>query len=290
MLLITGVTGSLGRAFLQHTKYKGRIRGLSRDEQKQSQLRNSLRPEMGIQVVVGDVRDYDKVLDATQGCDTVIHAAALKVISTGPFNADEFMKTNVNGTWNVIQASIRNGVKKLLYISTDKACEPTTFYGFTKAMGEGLCVQKNGQNPSTDISCVRYGNVEHSRGSFTNVLAKAEKGDTVAVTDPDCTRFWLTLEAAVALIDQALEEMTGGEIFVPRISSKRVGDMIPPGVNMDIVGLKRGEKAHETLIGRYDLPFTDVYAEHFVIKPWERGNCVEVVPYRSNSEAGWGTT
>jgi len=289
MLLITGGTGSLGTALIAGSSYKGRIRSLSRDEQKIEKLRTSLDPMMGVQLVMGDVRDMEKMLFATRNVDTIVHAAALKVIPSANYNLDEHIKTNVTGTWNVIQAAILNGVSKILYVSTDKACEPSTTYGATKMLSEQLCVLANSWSETTDIACVRYGNVVDSRGSFTHRLKASNRDEVLPITDPDCTRFWITLDMAVKFVDFALGEMQGGEIFVPRLKGVRLGDMIPEGVQTKVVGLRGPEKVHEVLVGAHEIRHTDVYDEHMVIRPWpHQGNCLERTVYRSNGDENWG--
>jgi len=289
MLLLTGGTGSLGRAFLTYTDYEGRIRILSRDEQKQDAMRRALPPESGVQFVLGDVRDPEKLTRAMQGIETVIHAAALKIIPNGSYNPDEFIKTNIVGTANVFHAAIAAKVKRVLFISTDKGVEPTTLYGGTKLIGEHLAVQANRWSETT-ISAVRYGNVEHSRGSFLTRIRELEPGEVLPVTDPDSTRFWITLEAAVKFIDFVLEEMKGGEIFVPRLPARRLGDLIPDGTEVELIGLRWTERKHETLIGEDELRRTDSHGHYFVIHPDPyRGNLVERVPWRSDGRADWGS-
>jgi UDP-N-acetylglucosamine 4,6-dehydratase len=289
MLLLTGGTGSLGRAYLEFSKYNGRIRILSRDEQKQEKLRGAV-GDGPIQLILGDVRDPEKVARAMQGVERVLHAAALKIIPNGAYNPDEFIKTNIQGTANVIHAAQMAGVKEMIFVSTDKGCEPTNFYGATKMVGEHLCVEANRWS-ETNVSVVRYGNVWGSRGSFVNTLDRLEPKEVVKVTDPECTRFWITKEAAVRFIDLCFDEMEGGEIFVPRLPSKRLGDMIPDGQPIEIIGMRNaGEKLHETLVGADELRRTECKGEYFVIRPWPyQGNCVEQVPYRSDSHEDWGS-
>jgi len=292
MLLITGGTGSLGRAFLRYTDWQGRIRVLARDEQKLEKLRAAIidaGQEQRVQLVMGDIRDSDKMRWATKDVQVVVHAAALKVIPNANFNADEFIKTNCVGTVNVVQRAIDNGARKILYVSTDKGCMPHTYYGYTKAISEGFCIQANKWSKTCDVSCVRYGNVEHSRGSFTNMLRDWPASEPIPITDPECTRFWITLEAAVTFIDMAIREMKGGEIFVPRLAAKRLGDMIPEGREIKLIGLRQDEKVHEMLIGPHEIWRTECYPEHFVIRPWpERGNCTEPFPYTSSGDPTWG--
>jgi len=237
---------------------------------------------------IGDIRDRDKLAQLMYGVTHVVHTAALKVIPNAPYNADEIVKTNIIGSMNVFRAAMDAGVEKVLFVSTDKGCEPTTFYGATKMIGEGLAVQMNRWS-KTRIACVRYGNVEHSRGSFTNMIRDRSTDEPLPVTDPNMTRFWITLEGSAKFVYFALDKMEGGEIFVPRLGGKRLGDMIPPDQPVNIIGLRQDEKIHETLIGSHEVMRTDCHGEYFVIHPWPyNGNCEEQTTYRSDSEEGWG--
>ena len=286
-LLVTGITGSLGRAVIANSRWPGRIRGLSRDEQKQDKMR-PLAEQLGLQLVLGDVRDLNKCRMVTRNVAAVIHTAALKIIPNSAYNPDEVIRTNALGTENVLRAAIENKVPKVIVVSTDKACWPSTLYGATKLCQEALAVEMNGWSPDTNISVVRYGNVKNSRGSFTHQL---ENPDSVLkITDPECTRFWIELEDAVAFIVDCMDKMIGGEIFVPRMRSKRLGDMIPPGAQFEVVGLRKTEKLHEWCVAPHELPHTDVTPYSFVVRPWpHQGTLGEATPYASNSPEEWGS-
>jgi len=227
---------------------------------------------------------------ALRGVHTVIHAAALKIIPNGGYNPDEVVQTNIIGTLNVIQESILAGVQRVLVVSTDKGVAPTTLYGATKLCAEHFAMQLNDWSEGTAVSAVRYGNVVDSRGSFTLRLAAWQPGDPpLPITDPLCTRFWITQRQAVALIDLALTKMQGGEIFVPKLPSKRLIDMIPEGARYEIQGLRNTEKRHEVLIGEHELPHTDEYPSHFVVRyPPYRGVNTLTGPYCSGTDAPGG--
>lgn len=292
MLLLTGGTGSLGRSYVATGLHNGKIRVYSRDEQKQDSLRKILSPSANVQLILGDIRDRDKLARAMMGCTHVLHTAALKVIPNAAYNPDEFIKTNIMGTMNVLEVAIQQGVEKVIVVSTDKACEPVNLYGATKMVAEHLAIEANRWS-STKISVVRYGNVMNSRGSFTNTIQKAEPGAVLQITDPECTRFWITLQMAVKFIDMAFMDMQGGEVFVPRLPSQRLGDMIPDGHQIEIVGLRQSglsfEKLAETLITTHEIPHTTCFDGYFVIRPDGPGDCVEQAPYRSDSDPGWGS-
>lgn len=212
---------------------------------------------------------------ALRGVDTVIHAAALKIIPNGGYNPDEVIQTNIIGTLNVLREAIHAGVRRVLVISTDKGVLPTTLYGATKLCAEHLAMQLNDWSEGTAISAVRYGNVVDSRGSFTLRLAEWKPGDPpLPITDSRCTRFWITQRQAVALIDLALGSMQGGEIFVPKLPTKNILDMLPEGAQFYESGLRATEKIHETLIGEHELPHTDEFPSHFVIRypPYQGSN------------------
>jgi len=272
-LLLTGGTGSLGTAYLTYGDWDGRIIVFSRDEQKQHVLRNMNLPN--VRLILGDIRDRDKLRMALRDVDTVIHCAALKIIPDGGYNPDEVIKTNILGTSNVIQEAILAGVRRVLVVSTDKGVLPTTLYGATKLCAEHLAYQLNDWSRGTRVAAVRYGNVVDSRGSFTLALASWKPGDApLRITDPNCTRFWITQRQAVALVDLALEKMEGGEVFVPKLPTKTLGEMIPEGARYEVTGLRATEKRHETLIGEHELPHTDEHATYFVVRypPYEGRN------------------
>lgn len=285
-LLLTGGTGTLGIAYLTFGDWNGRIVVLSRDEQKQHALRNMNLPD--VRLILGDIRDRDKLRMVMRDVDTVIHCAALKIIPDGGYNPDEVIKTNILGTSNVIQEAILAGVQRVLVVSTDKGVSPTTLYGATKLCAEHLAYQLNDWSRGTRVAAVRYGNVMDSRGAFTLALAAWRPGDApLRITDPDCTRFWITQRQAVAMVDLALEKMEGGEVFVPKLPSKTLLEMIPEGARYEVTGLRASEKRHETLIGAHEIPHTDEHATYFIVRyPPYKGRNSLTGPYRSGDDHG----
>ncbi len=262
-ILITGGTGSLGRAILSHFPTDARLYVYSRDEQKQDALRRLKLP--GVNFILGDVRDAKKLRRVATQMDGIIHTAALKVVPEGAFNPDELVATNIQGTLNVLEAAIAGGVSKALFISSDKAVAPTNVYGATKMVGEALTTAANSwASPQTAVSVVRFGNLIGSRGSITNW----PEGKPFGLTSPDMTRFWVTLKAAVKFISFVWEDMTGGEIYVPKLTAKRVLDMLPKGTETYPIDLRQGERMYETLVGEHERRHTDEYPNHLVIRPW----------------------
>ena len=275
-ILITGGTGSFGKQYTKTLlqKYQPkRIVIFSRDELKQfemSQLFSS--PEM--RYFIGDVRDYDRVKQAMEGIDYVIHAAALKQVPAAEYNPMECIKTNIYGAENVIKAAIRNSVEKVIALSTDKAANPINLYGATKLASDKLFVAANNMvgNKPTRFSVVRYGNVVGSRGSvepfFKQLLA--EGATSLPVTHPEMTRFWITLQQGVDFVLQNFKRMHGGEIFVPKIPSMRVVDLVEsllPGVDVNVIGIRPGEKLHEIMCPSDDSHLTLEFDNHYVIRP-----------------------
>lgn len=282
-IIITGGTGSFGQAFVDVILEKHRPRRLvifSRDELKQSEmqarLERSVSPEAfkRLRFFIGDVRDRFRLELAMREIDIVVHAAALKQIPVAEYNPTECIDTNIGGVENVVWAALRNRVKKVIALSTDKACNPINLYGATKLASDKVMVAAN--NLSGDImtrfSVVRYGNVVGSRGSvipFFQNLAR-EGANVVPITDPRMTRFWITLDQGVNFVQTALAIMRGGEIFVPKIPSMRVADVaraILPDARHDIIGIRPGEKLHEMMIGADDARTTVDLGECYVIEP-----------------------
>ena len=254
-VLITGGTGTLGNALLQHlirTSAKKLI-VFSRDERKQHDMAGQY-TDGRIRFFIGDVRDRDRLRRAFGGVDYVIHAAALKHVPTLEYNPLEAVQTNIYGSSNVIEAAIDAGVEKVVAISTDKAVNPVNLYGATKLVMEKTFTAANDYaGHKARFACVRYGNVVGSRGSVIEVFGKLrEQGiHLYPVTVPEMTRFWITTEQAVCLIEFALREARGGEIYVPRLPSMRMSELVKAvdsqGV-MSIVGIRPGEKMHESLV------------------------------------------
>jgi len=275
-ILITGGTGSLGRSLveylLSHTKAR-RIAILSRDELKQQHLRMEFQDDSRLRWFLGDVRDLDRLKRAFHGVDYVIHAAALKQVDTGEYNPMEFIKTNVLGSQNVIDASIDAGVKRVVALSTDKASSPINLYGATKLTADKLFVAANNYSITygTTFSVVRYGNVMGSRGSVIPYFREiAAQGKPLPITDLRMTRFWISIDSAVKFVIDSLEMMSGGELYVPRIPSMKIVDLanaVAPGAKLEEIGMRPGEKLHEEMISADDSRRTIVLENRFVVTP-----------------------
>ena len=277
---------------------------LSRDEMKQWEMAKLYKGDSRVRFFIGDVRDRERLLRATSGVDIVVHAAATKIVPTAEYNPFETVKTNILGAMNVIDASIDNGVKRVVALSTDKASSPINLYGATKLVSDKLFIAGNsysGQD-GTKFSVVRYGNVMGSRGSVIPAFIKQAENGKLSVTDERMTRFMITLEDAVGLVWHSLADMKGGEIYVKKIPSMKVIDIaraIAPQAQVEITGIRPGEKLHEQMIGVEDAPFTYEYSDHFKIVPaindWtDHHRQVEgsslVAPnfsYASNSNTEW---
>lgn len=277
-VLITGGTGSFGKKFVEtlvsyHPNVK-RIVIYSRDELKQFEMQQ-LYPDAQypqIRFFIGDVRDKDRLRRAMDGIDTVVHAAALKQVPAAEYNPFEAVKTNILGAQNVIDVCMEAGVNKVLALSTDKAAAPINLYGATKLTSDKLFVAGNHYRGFRDIklSVVRYGNVMGSRGSVIPFFMKKRNEGVIPITDERMTRFNITLQEGVDLVLFALENMWGGEIFVPKIPSYRINDVaeaIAPGVRREIVGIRPGEKIHEEMITETDALSTIEFENYFVILP-----------------------
>ena len=274
-ILITGGTGSFGKAFVRHaldTLKPRRLAILSRDELKQSELRKSIDDER-VRWFIGDVRDRDRLMRAFSGVDYVVHAAALKQVDTAEYNPFEYVKTNVLGSQNVIDAAIDSGVKQVVALSTDKASSPINLYGATKLTADKLFVAGNNYGGSTDtkFAVVRYGNVVGSRGSVIPFFQDCvNQGRPLPITDRAMTRFWITLPQAVDFVVNAFETMHGGELYVPRIPSMRITDLteaMAPGHPTVDVGIRPGEKLHEEMISAEDSARTIRQETRYVVKP-----------------------
>ncbi len=277
-LLITGGTGSLGRHLVRLALERWRPRRiivLSRDEVKQQEMRLDLDDDPSLRFFLGDVRDRDRLYRAFSGVDYVVHAAALKQVPSAEYNPLEVIRTNVLGAANVIDAAIDCGVKRVIALSTDKAVAPVNLYGATKMCADKLFVAARfyAGTGDTQFAVVRYGNVIGSRGSVIPLFLRERAKGEVPITDPRMTRFWLTLDQAVAFVGQSLERMSGGEIFVPKLPSMRIVDLaeaIAPGCTHRIVGIRPGEKLHEVLLTEDEARYTTEYDEYLTIRPgWE---------------------
>jgi UDP-N-acetylglucosamine 4,6-dehydratase/5-epimerase len=256
-ILVTGGTGSFGKAFIAHAlKHLDpqRLIVFSRDELKQYEVRQRFGDDPRLRWFIGDVREERRLHRAMHGVDYVVHAAALKQVDTAEYNPYEFVKTNVLGSQNVIEAAIDSGIKKVVALSTDKASSPINLYGATKLTADKLFVSGNhyAANYVTRFSVVRYGNVMGSRGSVIPFFRRlAEAGSSLPITDMRCTRFFITLPEAVKFVVDSFDLMNGGELYVPRIPSMRIVDLadaVAPGAAKHDVGLRPGEKLHEEMI------------------------------------------
>jgi UDP-N-acetylglucosamine 4,6-dehydratase len=304
-VLITGGTGSLGKALtkylLNHTKVR-RVAIFSRDELKQSNMRIELGDDGRLRWFLGDIRDIERLKRAFHDVDFVIHAAALKQVDTGEYNPMEFIKTNVLGSQNVIDAAIEARVKRIVALSTDKASSPINLYGATKLTADKLFVAANnyGFKYGTIFSVVRYGNVMGSRGSVIPYFRDlAEKGKSLPITDLQMTRFWISLEQAVKFVLDSLEMMEGGELYVPRIPSMKIVDLaraVSPESELEEIGMRPGEKLHEEMISSDDSRRTVILKDRFVVTPvvaeWGYNRPVgeamaEGTAYKSDTNEQW---
>ena len=274
VVLVTGGTGSFGRRFLKFALEKGGVRRIvvfSRDELKQFELQQQIN-DPRVRYFIGDVRDKDRLARALHGVDYVVHAAALKQVPAAEYNPMECIKTNVLGAENLINAAIDTGVKRVVALSTDKAVNPINLYGATKLCADKLFVAANhlAGRDGTRFATVRYGNVVGSRGSVIPFFQDHRKHGWLPITDPRMTRFWITLDEGVAFVASCLDTMQGGEIFVPKIATMKIVDLakvMAPEAELRNVGIRPGEKLHETLIPRDEARNTTDYGSHYVIRP-----------------------
>jgi len=304
-ILITGGTGSLGTKLTEIIlkEYSPKtIRIFSRGELLQSQMQAKFADER-LRFFIGDVRDKRRLHRALNGVDIVIHAAALKHVPICEYNPIEAVKTNINGSTNVIDCAINNGVKKVILTSTDKAVYPVNLYGATKLVAEKPFVQGNNysKNHKTIFSCVRYGNVMGSRGSVIPIFQKQSKLGKVSITDDTMTRFWITQRQAVDFIIDCIKKMRGGEIFIPKIPSMKIIDLakiIALKCKIEIIGIRPGEKIHETLLTEEEARHSKEFFRYFIIEPefkfWDRNNSGgEILPddfkYSSDKNHLWLT-
>jgi UDP-N-acetylglucosamine 4,6-dehydratase len=253
-VLITGGTGFFGRAFTEELLKTNaeRICIYSRNEYNQYLMRKQFKDDERMRFLIGDIRDKDRLSMALRGIDTVVHAAALKRTEVCQYNIFEAVNTNVVGTENLIKACIEQKVGKAVFLSSDKACNPTTTYGFTKALGEDLFLKANLYSNTSRFSVTRYGNVANSTGSVIPIWQNLLKTqDFVPVTDPDCTRFWMSAQQAVYLVLATINIMKGGELAIPELQAFSVRDLATAigAKEMKIIGLAQDEKRHEQMKG-----------------------------------------
>jgi len=305
-ILVTGGTGSFGKAFIQHVlrhHSPSRVVVYSRDELKQYEFRSECGNPVPMRWFIGDVRDRLRLDRAMQGIDVVVHAAALKQVDTAEYNPFECIATNVLGAENVINAAINAGVEKVIALSTDKASSPINLYGASKLCSDKLFVAGNHYSGSagTKFSVVRYGNVMGSRGSVIPLFKRLASTGQIPITDPRMTRFWITLPQAVDFVVSSFDQMRGGEVFVPKIPSTRILDIaeaIAPGISTRTVGIRPGEKLHEEMVSEDDARRTFETADRYVITPvihewseveWSEAGtaCPDGFAYRSNLNDRW---
>ena len=284
VILITGGTGSFGKKFakivLDEIK-PAKVIIYSRDELKQFEMQQQFSQYSNIRFFVGDVRDKERLWRAFQDVDYVVHAAALKQVPAMEYNPTEAIKTNIMGAMNIIEVSLDRKVKKLIALSTDKACNPINLYGATKLCSDKLFVAANSYAglSGTNFGVVRYGNVVGSRGSVVPFFQKVKESGVLPITDPKMTRFWITLEQGVRFVLKSFERMKGGEIFVPKIPSMNIMDLakaIAPECKTKNVGIRPGEKLHEVMVSEDDSRVTKELEDCYIIQPafpwWESDN------------------
>jgi UDP-N-acetylglucosamine 4,6-dehydratase len=306
-ILVTGGTGSFGKKFVEimlRDYQPHRLVVFSRDELKQHEMRAAGLDHPSMRYFIGDVRDVDRLKRALCGITVVVHAAALKQVPACEYNPFEAIQTNIIGGRNVIDAAIDQGVRRILALSTDKAVNPINLYGATKLCAEKMFVQANAYAGAkeTRFSCARYGNVVGSRGSVIPVFLDQRRRGKITITDPRMTRFWLTLEQGVKFVIRCLEQMHGGEIFVPKIPSMRLVDLaetVAPGCQVEYIGIRPGEKLHEVLVSEDESRQTLELEDMYIIQPshpwWKSENWVKAKPlpegfrYSSDNNARWLT-
>ena len=278
-ILVTGATGSFGQRFVQTVleRYRPqRVVVFSRDEAKQHdmQMRFPQSSYPAIRYFIGDVRDLGRLEMAMREIDIVVHAAALKHVPAAEYNPFECVRTNVHGAENVVQAALRTGVRKVLALSTDKAVSPINLYGATKLASDKIFIAANNLSGTigTRFSIVRYGNVVGSRGSVVQVYRRLidEGAGSLPVTDPRMTRFWITLQQGVDFVLSCLGAMFGGEIFIPKVPSMRITDLahaMAPDLPHDVIGIRPGEKLHESLLTEHDARTTVELDDRYIVEP-----------------------
>lgn len=277
VVLVTGGTGSFGKKFIEimlKEYHPAKLIVYSRDELKQHEMRVAGFDHPSLRYFIGDVRDLQRLRRAFNGVDIVIHAAALKQVPACEYNPMEAIKTNVLGSSNVIDAALDAGVSRVVALSTDKAVNPINLYGATKLAAEKLFVQSNAYagGTATRFSCVRYGNVVGSRGSVIPIFLKQRQNGKITITDERMTRFWISLEQGVRFVIRCAEQMHGGEVFVPKIPSMSILDLartVAPQAEIEVIGIRPGEKLHEVLISEDESRTTVELDDMFVVQPAE---------------------
>jgi len=306
VILVTGGTGSFGKKFIEVMlkEYQpAKLIVFSRDEQKQHEMRQAGFDHPNLRYFIGDIRDAARLRRAFEGVDFVVHAAALKQVPACEYNPMEAVKTNILGSSNVIDAALDAGVERVIALSTDKAVNPINLYGATKLAAEKLFVQSNAYagGRQSRFACVRYGNVVGSRGSVVPVFLRQREEGVMTITDERMTRFWITLEQGVRFVIRCLEEMHGGEVFVPKIPSMKVVDLarvVAPEAEINVIGIRPGEKLHEVLISEDEARTVVELDDMYVVQPaeafwfgrdWEKqGKAInDEFRYASNNNTDW---
>lgn len=303
-ILVTGGAGSFGQKFTEIAlkKHKPKsIRIYDNSELAQVQMARKFN-DPRVRFLIGDIRDKDRLHRALNGVDIVVHAAALKHVPLCEFNPIEAIKTNIEGTINVIDEAINNSVQKVITISTDKAVSPNNLYGATKLVAEKLFIQGNNYSGerTTIFSCARYGNFLGSSGSVIPLFLKQKSKGELTVTDEKMTRFWITLEDGINFVIDAIDTMKGGEVFVPKISSMKIMDLakvIAPKAKIKIIGVRSGERINETLLTPEEARHAKEFKKHFIIEPefafWDNKNhkdgkpLIEGFNYSSDENKDW---
>jgi UDP-N-acetylglucosamine 4,6-dehydratase/5-epimerase len=304
-VLVTGGTGSFGKKFTEIVLKKYKLKKLiifSRDEMKQYAMAKIFN-QKHIRYFIGDVRDPDRLHRAFHGVDIIVHAAALKIVPSAEYDPFEAVKTNVIGAENVINVSIDNGVKKVIALSTDKAANPVNLYGATKLCAEKMFIAANNYSPEeTRFSVVRYGNVFGSRGGIVPYFKECKKTGIIPITDERMTRFWITLRNGVEFVISCIDCMQGGEVFIPKMPSMKIVDLakaLAPGCRIKVIGIRPGEKLHETLVPTDDAFSTLERKDRFITLPrivFSKGNKhagaflkKDFSGYRSDNNTKWLT-
>ncbi len=273
-ILLTGGTGSFGQKFTETILREFNphsLRIYSRGEYNQYKMSQKFDDER-LRFLIGDVRDKDRLFRAMNDVDIVVHAAALKQVPACEYNPIEAIRTNIDGSVNIIDSAIDNSVERVMAISTDKAVHPVNLYGATKMVAEKLFVQGNTYSgkKKTKFSCVRYGNVIGSRGSVIPLFKEQKKSGILTITDVNMTRFWLTLDQGVHFVMDSIVRMQGGEVFIPKIPSMKIVDLadaIAPEAKKIITGIRPGEKLHEIMITEDEARHTKEFSDYFIIEP-----------------------
>jgi len=306
VVLVTGGTGSFGKKFIEillKENSPAKLIVFSRDEQKQHEMRQTGFDHPNLRYFIGDIRDYQRLRRAFEGVHYVVHAAALKQVPACEYNPMEAVKTNILGSSNVIDAALDSNVEKVIALSTDKAVNPINLYGATKLAAEKLFVQSNAYagGRKSRFACVRYGNVVGSRGSVVPVFMRQRDEGVVSITDERMTRFWISLDQGVRFVIRCLEQMQGGEVFVPKIPSMKVVDLakaVAPDAKVNVIGIRPGEKLHEVLISEDEARTVIDLEDMYVVQPAEalwfghawsqKGSRIaEEFRYASNSNTDW---